>query len=147
MFANKTFLLIELSHTYGPSLLATLASTGAIVWHTKSSSRDATSRIDRHDSKFDTIDPTLLEHDSKFYTIDSRLLEHDSRVDKLEAKIQDTQSTSLGLVYTLMKGLSGKKDNMNEWMGDIEKCVGSGGKDCDRVKGIPFYRKEIQKKK
>jgi len=94
----------------------------------------------RHDLRFDTIDSTLSEHGSA-------LREHSSRFDKLESKIDDTKSTSLGLGYSLMQGISGKKDMMKESMVDIQTCVGSGGKDCDLVKGIAAaYQNEIQKK-
>ena len=56
------------------------------------------------------------------------------------------ESLALETAYALMKVISGEKVKMNKWMVDIEKCVKSGGKDCEALEGIAeVYHKEIQK--
>lgn len=92
--------------------------SGSIIWHSKASSQNVPPRVDKHDSRFD----------------------------QSETKIAHPESLALETAYTLMKVISGEKDKMNKWMVDIEKCVKSGGKDCEAVKSIAeVYQKEIQK--
>lgn len=69
--------------------------------------------------------------------MEKKLTDKIDRLDnKLTERIDHVEAIALGTAYATMKALSGKKNAMNKWLADIEKCVLLGGKNCNAVKGI-----------
>lgn len=58
----------------------------------------------------------------------------DEKVDAVRLESQHARSIALGTAYATMNALSGKKDMVNKWMLDIEKCVEPGDKHSAAVK-------------
>ncbi|RPA89674.1 hypothetical protein L873DRAFT_1822408 [Choiromyces venosus 120613-1] len=112
-----------LLHTHSGRLLVlgtALAATGVTIWDNHRGRNHAANNFD---TKINTkIDDVNIKIDGVR-----------ADIDRIERKLENSQSMILITGFHTMNALDGNKKPMREWLQRFERCVQSGGEDCDPV--------------